>query len=181
ARPRLLSSAHTRDGTGDVRGGEAQKVGVVVVELAPRADSRNEVAVRLAACGGDLQHRGVLRRFGPRSARQRDAARRACKHHFRFAPQRPRGGACRCAGRKPGGGLEARRSLPRVPAIERDERKVLVVALEHGRGIAQYVAVGRGAVTNAPEVAQGGEPALADDAPGGLADDAEKAPDTPGL
>ena len=72
----VLQRAHAGDRAGDVGAQQTKEIAIVVVELAPRADSGDEVAVRLAAGRGDLQHRDLLRRFRPRSAGQRHAGRR---------------------------------------------------------------------------------------------------------
>jgi hypothetical protein len=186
----IFQRAHAGERTRDVRAHQPHEVAIVVIELAPRTQPANEIAVGFVGASRELENCRVLHRFRPRAARELHIRRWPCQHELRVATERPRLVAIGrvdahrravVAGGNSRDGFEARGARRRIPAIESGERNVLAVVLEHCGGIAKDVASRRCTVADPAEVAQCCEPALADDAPGRLADDAEDAADLAGF
>ena len=169
---------------------QPHEVAIVVVELAPRAQPANEVAVHFVGARGELQDRCLLHRLRPGPAGKLHVGRRLGEHQLGVAAERPglvkigridlqRRAAV--AGGDAGRCFEPRGARIRIPAVERRERHILAVVLEHRCGIAKDFARRGCTVADASEVAQCREAPPADHAPGGLADDAEHAADPAGL
>jgi hypothetical protein len=182
----VLERAHPGKRTRDVGADQPHEVAIVVVELAPRAQPADEIAVGFVGASRELEDRGVLHGFRPRPARQVHVRGRLREHDLRIAPEWPglvtirRIDQQRCAsvaGRDARCGFEPCGAGCSVPAVKSGERYVLAVVLQDGGAVTEDVAGRSCAVADATEIAQCRQPALADDATRGLTDDAENAAD----
>jgi hypothetical protein len=145
----VLERALSRERTGNIGADQSHEIAIVVVELAPRAQPANEIAVRFVGARGELEDRRLFHRFRPRPAGKLDVRRRLGEHNFRFAPERPgvetvgridlqRGAVV--SGGDACDGFESADACGCIPAIESRERHILAVALQNRGGIAEDIA-----------------------------------------